>query len=80
MRPRNKVRSAAADVALWLLGEVRLEGPLDPLETAEDLEDQFGPGVFTCTDDGRPVINRDVAALLEGMAREAGVTELWRDG
>jgi hypothetical protein len=42
---------------------------------------EFGPGVFTRTeDDGRAAVSRDVVALLEGMAREAGVTELWLDG
>jgi hypothetical protein len=34
-RPRNEVRATADDVARWLLGEVRLEGPLDPLEAAD---------------------------------------------
>jgi hypothetical protein len=80
MRPRNKVGTTAAEVARWLLTEVLLEGALGPRETAQELEDLFGPGVFTRTDDGRPVINRDVVALLEGMAREASVPELWRDG
>jgi hypothetical protein len=47
---------------------------------AEGLADLFGPGVFTSTDDdGRLVISREVMALLEGMARAAGLTELWRD-
>jgi hypothetical protein len=81
MRPRNEVGATAADVARWLLGEVRLEGPLDPSETAEELEDQYGPGVFTRADDeGQLVLDRDVVAQLEAMAREAGVTELWLDG
>jgi hypothetical protein len=37
----------ARDVADWLLTELLLEGALGPLETAEELEDLFGPGVFT---------------------------------
>jgi hypothetical protein len=48
---------------------------------AEELEDQFGPGVFTRTDeDGRLVLDRDVVALLEGMARAAGVAQVWLEG
>jgi hypothetical protein len=81
MRPRNEVGATAAEVARWLVGEVQLEGPLDPLEVAEELEDLFGPNVFTRTDDGgRLAINRDVVALLEAMARAAGLTEVWLDG
>jgi hypothetical protein len=81
MRPRNQTAPTARDVADWLLTELSLEGPLGPRETAEELEDLFGPGVFTSTDDdGRLVISREVVALLEGMARQAGVTQLWRDG
>jgi hypothetical protein len=42
---------------------------------------EFGPGVFTRTDhDGWLALDRDVVALLEGMAREAGLTEPWLDG
>jgi hypothetical protein len=46
---RNETSVTTKDVARWLLGEVRLEGPLDRHQTAEELEDMFGPGVFTAT-------------------------------
>jgi hypothetical protein len=63
----------AAQVAEWMLEELKREGTLDQETAVSEIEDKFGEQFVYANENGNPAIGKDVLAAFRKLTKDSVV-------